>query len=193
MDSFPSICSSPSFLRVLSSECVLPLPSAQPSHTLLTTSFPVLPVPCLFSSPSSPLEDKVDLSLTPYVALCRFVCVWFALSFFCGCLLFDLRVCWWSVGTIGLVLDCAWVCVVGCVASGMSTVHCWWRGGVGWAGGWLVCYRGQAVRYVSVPGAPGWSVRTNPEPGPMTLMVRSRGRYVRRGVPTTHSRRGRTI
>ena len=161
MDSFPSICSSPSFLRVLSSECVLPLPSAQPPHTLLTTSFPILPVPCLFSSPSSPLEDNVDLSLTPYVALCRFVCVWFALSFFCGCLLFDLRVCWWSVGTIGLVLYCARVCVVGCVgASGISTVG----GVVGWGG-----QVGGSSAIGSKQFGKCQSVRSNPEPGPMTL------------------------
>ena len=134
MDSFPSICSSPSFLRVLSSECVLPLPSAQPSHTLLTTSFPVLPVPCLFSSPSSPLEDNVDLSLTPYVALCRFVCVWFALSFFCGCL----ACCLICVCVGGLLARLGWCWTVrGCAWLGVLRVGCPLStvgGVVGWGG-----------------------------------------------------------
>ena len=69
--------------------------------------------------------------------------------------------CWWSVGTIGLVLDCAWVCVVGCVgASGISTVG----GVVGWGG---------QVGGSSAIGGKQFgkcqSVRSNPEPDPMTL------------------------
>ena len=98
--------------------------------------------------------------MLPYVVLC---CVVLCLvcPVCCGCLLFDLRVCWWSVGTIGLVLDCAWVCVVGCVgASGISTVG----GVVGWGG---------QVGGSSAIGGKQFgkcqSVRSNPEPGPMTL------------------------